>query len=91
MVFWNPGRSEGLEIRWLKVHFRRTVERRQRGLDRFVVRPPFRPTGGEHALQSPSVWAQALKVLGCETEHDMVVPPSFRARQGQGFSIGYKS
>ena len=83
MVFWNPGRSEGLEIRWLKVHFRRTVERRQRSLERFVVRAPFRPTGGEHALQSPPVWAQALKVLSCETEHDMVVPYSFRTRQAR--------
>lgn len=91
MVFWNPGRSGGFEIRWLKAHFRSTVECRQRGLDRFVVGPPFGSAGGEHALQSPSVWAQALKVLGCEAEHNLVVPHSFRARQVRRFLFGYKS
>ena len=91
MVFSNPGRSEGLEIRWLKVHFRRTVERRQRGLDRFVVRPPFGPAGGQHAFQPPPIRTWALEVLGCETKHIMVVPYSFQVRQVCRFRISYKS
>ena len=68
MVFGNPRRSEGFEIRWLEVHFRRTIKRRQRGRDRFVVRPPFGSASGEHAFEPPSVRTQALEVLGLRNE-----------------------
>lgn len=85
MVFGNPGRSEGFKIRWRKIHFRRPVERRQRGLDRFMVRPPFGPAGGQHAFQPPPIRTQALEVLGCEAKHGVLVPYSFRLRQGLPF------